>query len=78
MMRLLAFPTMMSRFAIFDECPGRRQFMQRLFVFSVDTILSCDNDLKREQAYKGCFSVLQRTQLAVTLAAKDATGLLAE
>ena len=61
------------------KCPGLRQFIQRLFDFNVDTILSCTRALKRTQAYNGCFSPLQRTQSAVeseALVAKDVTWLV--
>ena len=53
--------------------------MQRSFAFSVDIILSCERDLNHVQAYIGCLSVLQRTQVVAELAVvavKDAMDLL--
>ena len=61
------------------KCPGRRQFMQRSFDFSVDIFLSCGIVLNWWQAKRGCFSLLQRihvlSELALALAAKNVIGL---
>lgn len=54
--------------------------MHRFFAFRVEIISSCVNDLNFGQVYKGCLSVLQRTQPLATGSVapevNDATDLL--
>ena len=65
-------------FHCFTKWPNLRQFIQRLWVFSIETILSSDKDLNLPEAY---LSVLHRTQRlaaeSVVLAANDVVVLQA-
>lgn len=57
------------------KCPELRQFMHRLLSFRVEILLSCGNALNFAQAYRGCFSFVQRVLADLELAVKEATAL---
>ena len=80
-MRLLALSATMKRLTLLDKMARPQAVHAETICLHtwVDIILSCGRDFNCMQAYSGCLSVLQRTQLVVesaVLAVKDATGLL--
>ena len=78
-MRFLTFWQQWIDLHCLTPWPGFKQLKERLFALKTETILSCENDLKQVQAYRGCFTILQITQAppegSAVLPVKEVMGL---